>query len=122
MDKISNYKIRDLIYNKYAGKCAYCGYEIERNKFHIDHIKPKRRHLKEFYGTDELENYNPSCKSCNSSKGAFDLEDWRREISLKELRLFNNESNYRICLRFDLVKKTDNNVKFYFEKVEVLNG
>lgn len=122
MKKTSDYKTRDLIYNKYNGKCAYCGVNIEKNKFHIDHIKPKRRHIKGYYGKDEIDNYNPSCVSCNSSKASLELEQWRKELKLKEERLYKYESNYRICVRFGLIKKTNKPIVFYFEKMEVSNG
>jgi hypothetical protein len=30
---------RELIFNKYGGKCAYCGCELEKG-WHTDHIEP----------------------------------------------------------------------------------
>lgn len=38
----------------------------------VDHIVPV-----EFGGTNDLDNLNPSCHSCNYAKGCFDLERYR---------------------------------------------
>lgn len=31
------------VYNKYGGRCAYCGREIEYKDMQVDHIVPKQR-------------------------------------------------------------------------------
>ncbi len=38
-------KDRELIYNKYGGRCAYCGVDLER-KWQLDHIEPIVRRRK----------------------------------------------------------------------------
>lgn len=40
---------RASIYNKYDGKCAYCGCELQKG-WHVDHIEPIRRTRKFEYG------------------------------------------------------------------------
>jgi len=116
----SNSLTRDLIFKKYNGHCAYCGIKIERISFHIDHIQALRRgdriHSKK--GKDSIENYNPSCPSCNSSKNVLSIEDWRREIQLKINRINRDSAQYRILKRFGLIKETNNAVVFYFETLE----
>jgi phosphoribosylformylglycinamidine (FGAM) synthase-like enzyme len=42
---------KEIVYNKYNGRCAYCGIEINYNNFNIDHINPIRRDIK---GKDRL--------------------------------------------------------------------
>ena len=117
---ISNKKIREQILNKYDGKCAYCGVNLE--KLTIDHIEPKRRgatseEVKKYgRGSDAIDNYNPCCQSCNSSKSTFSIEEWRREISLKHERVLKSSSNYRLLNRFSLVKVAEE-VLFHFEKI-----
>lgn len=34
-----NKKQRELVYNKYNGKCAYCGCNLP-TRWHVDHIEP----------------------------------------------------------------------------------
>lgn len=117
--KISNKKIRETIYQKYDGKCAYCGDDLT-GKFTIDHITPKRRKDPKHpnKGKDTIDNYNPCCYSCNSSKSTFTLEQWREEISLKVDRLMRDSSQFRLVWRFGLIGFKKETVTFYFEECE----
>lgn len=54
---------------KNGHKCAYCG---AAKKLTRDHKIPLSRG-----GRDDIENIAPACKSCNSSKGARTVEEWR---------------------------------------------
>jgi 5-methylcytosine-specific restriction endonuclease McrA len=38
-------QIREQIFNKYSGKCAYCGTGLEKG-WHVDHIEPVVRDSK----------------------------------------------------------------------------
>ena len=62
----------DLLYKKFYGLCIYCNLSKATT---IDHIIPLSRK-----GTNELDNLAPSCLSCNSSKGAKLLKEWKPEI------------------------------------------
>lgn len=42
---LSRVKERKIIFDKYAGRCAYCGRELQ-NGWHVDHIEPVRRKYK----------------------------------------------------------------------------
>jgi 5-methylcytosine-specific restriction endonuclease McrA len=124
MNEIEKPQTRKLIFNKYKGHCAYCGCEIFINKFHIDHKMPLRRgtndsELKEsIRGKNSIDNFNPSCISCNSSKNEMSIETWRKELSLKIMRLNRDSSQYRLMKRFGLIIETKNEIIFYFEKHE----
>lgn len=37
-----NKKIREVVYNKYNGHCAYCGKKIAYKDMQVDHFKPQR--------------------------------------------------------------------------------
>lgn len=50
--------------------CAYCG--DENGPFDLDHLYPVARG-----GTDEANNIVVACASCNRSKGAKTLKEWR---------------------------------------------
>lgn len=54
---------RKEIYDKFNGKCAYCGVECGE-KYHIDHIVPLCKG-----GTNEIDNLSLSCPMCNWKKG-----------------------------------------------------
>lgn len=123
-----NKKDRQIIFDKYGGKCAYCGTTLEKG-WHADHIKPivrdfkwnseKKRH--EQTGdcrkpeNEVLENCNPSCASCNIQKNSFSIEEFRSNIK-KFLESLNQYSTqFKFAKRYGLVSETGIEVKFYFE-------
>ena len=115
---------RKIIFDKYNGHCAYCGCDISYDNFSVDHIKPIFRGYTntviESYGIirgdESIDNYNPCCKSCNSSKSTYTLEKWRNEISLKLDRCKIDCSSYALLLRFGMIEEKNRPVVFYFEK------
>jgi len=125
MNLINNKLIRQRILEKYNSKCAYCGCNLTIDTLSIDHIEPKFRHysdkellsLNRIRGICSPQNFNPSCKSCNSSKGTFTIEKWRIEIELKHKRLLRDSSSYRLLFRYGLIT-INNSVKFYFERIQ----
>jgi 5-methylcytosine-specific restriction endonuclease McrA len=112
---------KEIVYNKYNGRCAYCGIEINYNNFNIDHINPIRRDIKGkdrlngIYGNNNIHNLNPSCVSCNCSKWSYSLEEWRNIISNKYNKLIEKEPSFHLLIRFNIVKINKKEVKFYFE-------
>ena len=112
-------EVRGKVLQKYRGHCAYCGCELG-NKWHLDHFIPKRRG--DSYsegivrGDDNIENYMPSCASCNSCKSDLDIEDFRERI-YSRIKMLSNYSEYNIALRFRLIQELDTPVVFYFEKM-----
>lgn len=74
---------RQIIFDKYGGKCAYCGCELQKG-WHVDHIEPVDRHLftkkPNRPERDVLTNLNPSCASCNNYKHSHSLEQFRSEV------------------------------------------
>jgi 5-methylcytosine-specific restriction endonuclease McrA len=114
---------RKIVYKKYKGKCAYCGEDLEYRKMQVDHITPKYRKTSHkeaaswglLKGTNDIENLNPSCRSCNASKSTFTIDNWRKELVLKEMRLMRDSSVYRILKRFEVIKVVKNEILFHFE-------
>jgi 5-methylcytosine-specific restriction endonuclease McrA len=112
---------RQFIFDKYKGKCAYCGVNLTKG-WHADHIKPVVRDLKQT-GTcknpqnETLENYNPSCPSCNTQKNSFTLEQFRQNIKnfIDSLNKYNTQ--YKFAKRYSLLEETGKEVLFYFERV-----
>lgn len=118
LKKISD---REIVLQKFGKKCAYCGCDLHLPSLHIDHIIPKRRGMNQHQFDDSIvscmNNYNPCCKSCNSSKGSMLLEVWRNELEQKISRLLRYSSTYRSALKFGLLTPTNKPVIFYFEKL-----
>lgn len=107
--QISDPRLRKIVFEKYGGRCAYCGCKLKL-RFCVDHI-----HSKHTGGNNKIENYNPSCFSCNSSKSTLSIEKWRKQLSHKIVQLNRDSSIYRAVKRFGLVKEINKNVVFYFE-------
>jgi 5-methylcytosine-specific restriction endonuclease McrA len=58
--------MRQQVYEKYGGHCAYCGRQIEYKEMQVDHIEPQRLFWAYEKGyADRIENLNPSCRRCN---------------------------------------------------------
>lgn len=122
-------KERELVYNKYGGKCAYCGCDLHKG-WHVDHIEPIRRNESDegierinkyrktpiSRGEDNIKNYNPSCRQCNIWKSTYSIEEFRVEISEQINRLNRFNANYRNAKRFELVVEIEKPIVFYFEK------
>lgn len=126
MAKEISVKKRKLVYNKFKGKCAYCGDKLLYKNMAVDHITAKYRgsthsEIRAYgleKGTNDIENLNPSCKSCNSSKSTFTVSDWKKQLQQKHNRLLRDNSSYRILHRFGAIKYKDN-ITFHFEKYNI---
>lgn len=66
-------KIRELVYAKFNGHCAYCGREIAYKDMQVDHIYAQYKG-----GSDDIDNLLPSCRACNFRKGTLSVEQFRR--------------------------------------------
>ena len=123
-------KQREIVYNKFGGKCAYCGCDLQKG-WHVDELEPCRRNHKYNYekkkwvfdGTYEhperlhIDNQMPACASCNINKHSMSLEDFRRLISGFINSLNSQSTQYKIAKRYGLVKEDVKPVIFYFETV-----
>lgn len=113
---------REQVFNKYGGRCAYCGCELKKG-WHVDHIDPHWHNWTEeetkrygfTKGANDIANYNPSCPRCNKWKSTYPLDDFRREISLQIERLNKYNPNYRMAKDYGLLTENNNEVRFYFE-------
>jgi|GEM_PF-2358614 len=56
--------VRDAVWFMTDGHCADCKGRLSPGTFHVDHVKPAIRR-----GEDHITNYQPLCRSCNTSKG-----------------------------------------------------
>lgn len=110
--------VREKVFKKYGGKCAYCGCELVKG-WHVDHFLPVVRNpltgAKLYPERDNLDNMMPSCASCNINKHSMDIEDFRNLIKGFMKHLNEISTQYKIAKRYGLVEEKDIEVKFYFE-------
>jgi hypothetical protein len=121
---------RQLIFDKYGGRCAYCGCELQKG-WHVDEVEPVRRN--HIWNKDKsrwelnkeipfchpermcIENQNPACASCNINKHSESLEQFRKNIAAYMKHLNEISTQYKIAKRYGLIQETGIEVKFYFE-------
>lgn len=120
---------RQKIFDKYGGRCAYCGCEL-KGKWQADHLIPRAffkshvmgqytipAHLKHLgpQDCDHIDNMMPACCSCNNFKSTFHLELFRSEIQMQISRFRKYHPTFRLAERYGLVQETGVGVTFYFE-------
>lgn len=99
-------EIRAEVKAMFGGYCAYCGVQLKKS-FHVDHVIPVAAG-----GVDDICNYFPSCKHCNTFKNSFSLEQFREML---EKQIY--KSGMIIAERFEMIKIIGPvKVVFHFEK------
>jgi len=81
--------LREKVYAKYNGKCAYTGKPLESD-WQIDHVIPQikfGKYLKYKSGLNSFENLMPCLKLVNHYKRSLDLEGFRRYIATLQIRI-----------------------------------
>ena len=126
--KLTKKQEREILFDKYGGKCAYCGCDLP-DRWHVDELLPVRRNMKwnkdktkyVHDGTYEhperlnINNQMPSCPSCNINKHSMSLEEFRSFIRNFVNSLNRYSVQYKFAKKFGLVSETSNRVVFYFE-------
>ncbi len=89
-------------------KCAYCGKGLTPNSFTWDHVFPKSRFE---YKGGLLE--APCCRSCNESKEAMTLEEWKAALKdlLKKIHKNDVGGKRRINIKIRRITKLIKSIK-----------
>lgn len=91
MASIRNKEKRQKVFDKFGGRCAYCGTELTMETMQVDHIVSRL-----FYDLDtneskrdysHIDNLNPSCKACNYYKSDGSLEMFKKRLSALHKRV-----------------------------------
>ena len=127
MKKIERIKV----YNKYGGRCSYCGTDIEYKDMQVDHLFPQRlAHLytmsvsRKKYGCigdniDSFENLMPSCRRCNHYKRAYTLEEFRTLMKSLHKRISSHYIN-KVAIDYNIITLKPFYGKFYFEQSKII--
>lgn len=113
---------RELVKNKFDGRCAYCGIDLPEKGWCADHVIAIRRRGKKGKclkpHLDNIDNMYPSCRPCNNFKHTFTIERFRHELEqqIERARLYS--VNFRMAEKFGMIKLRQRKLKvvFYFEK------
>jgi hypothetical protein len=65
--KLAKKRYRQSIYEAWNHKCAYC----KADATSLDHIIPRFKS-----GSSNRNNLVPACRSCNSNKASYKMEEW----------------------------------------------
>ncbi len=111
--------VRQRVYNKFCGRCAYCGTAIEIINMQVDHYLPRCR--EKFYANrckkdvHSEENLMPSCQRCNHYKRGRTPKQFKELMQSLNARL---ESIYILKVAVDFCMATIKPFDgiFYFEK------
>ncbi|WP_392564337.1 HNH endonuclease signature motif containing protein [Orbus wheelerorum] len=122
------------LFNKFNGRCAYCGCELQKG-WHADHIEPIYRKLElKFNGSkviakqtgesfkpefDCIDNLFPSCPQCNRFKSVYSVEQFREKLQKQVDIARKYSSGFRLAEKYGLVTEVSKSIVFYFEKVGV---
>lgn len=129
-------KVRNIVYAKFDGHCAYCGDPIERKQtkgkksLQVDHII-SQYHFKNFFAKihipvflyhlskddiNHIDNLFPSCNVCNFYKTGDNLEAFRDRLNNMVNVLKRDSTTYNRLLQYGLIKETNKPVVFHFER------
>jgi hypothetical protein len=125
-----NAKVRQIIFDKFGGRCAYSGTPLESD-WQPDHIKPVVRNggIMEYKSNDNIDNMIPCQKLINHYKHSYDLETFRTWLlgglhtRLKKVpknpRTTKGAARKKYILKiaeyFGITEDKPFNGKFYFE-------
>lgn len=112
-------KLRELVYAKYNGHCAYCGCEIEYKDMQVDHANSLWGNV--YLGNskiqnDSLDNLMPACRQCNLYKGGSNIEAFRTLLKETFEKNSLNTWQIRFGIKYGMIEKHPWDGKFYFEK------
>lgn len=105
-------RMREYLYRKMQGRCAYCGQKIDISEMQIDHILPVSRG-----GSDNIDNLICSCQSCNHYKRAANLPEFRKKIFTMIDRL-KKDYVFKVALRYGMITLNNVDDNFYFERLK----
>ena len=110
---------REAVFNKYGGRCAYCGCELTLRTMQVDHIKAVYTSSLENNNVetqdDSFDNLNPSCRQCNFYKGTLNIEQFRNKIKTTLYETCQSTFQATLAKKLGMMKVTQFD-KFYFEK------
>lgn len=124
--------VRQRIYDKYKGRCGYCGDYLKIKDMTIDHIIPKsifietilsKKNIPTFLkhlttqDVSHIDNLMCCCKVCNAWKGTKHLNQFKKEIT-KSISYIRNDINFKIGVKYKLIIESEPDIKFFFEELQ----
>lgn len=117
--------VREKVFNKYEGHCAYCGKTMTYKEMQVDHYYPqcKARFYARRFKIDvhAEENLMPTCRRCNHYKRAASPVAFKKLMKSLHERL---EAIYilKVAVDFGMATIQPFDGRFYFEKLQALSA
>ena len=129
-------KTRELVWNKYGHRCAYCGKPLPYEKMQVDHVWPQHlsdrenQHVYSYetklterykeinradYKLNDIQNLNPACRQCNFYKGGETLDQFRNKLHTLIHRCRKEYIN-KVAEDYGIYVYHEWDGKFFFEK------
>ena len=108
--------------NSKSGNCYVCNCIITDDNFETSHVKSKFNG-----GTNHVSNLRATCLPCNRAMGTTDLEEFKKDFIINDLKNFNeylkniDVTKDEVIEFFTLHKPGDGNVRFYNKAIELLS-
>lgn len=112
-------QIREQVFWKYSGHCAYCGCELEYKDMQVDHIESV--YVSALRGrpqNDDISNLMPACRACNFYKSSNDIEGLRRQIYNWLEQTCRSSFQVILAMKYGILEYKPWNRKFYFEMLK----
>jgi len=123
--KLSSSKRENLV-TAWKNRCVYCGESVNARFVQVDHAIPLVLQnqillLSKFVDLPTLNlnddwNLFPTCKSCNNWKGGNTVLGFRNELEQQVSRCEKYSRNYRMAIRFGLLKIEKEKVVFLMDE------
>lgn len=114
-------ELRNRVYEKLGGRCAYCGKKIAYKDMQVDHYLPQNSgaYAMVFHDVKDLNdisNLMPSCRRCNHYKRSHLPENFKTMIKTLHERV---EKIYiaKVAIDYGIIILQPHEGIFYFEKV-----
>ena len=102
---------RHAVYEKYGGRCAYCGRKIEYKDMQVDHMVAVCNG-----GTSDMCNLMPSCRRCNHYKRSSSIDGFRAKLQGVKRNLLDTYLGM-VAIDYEMIVWVGWDGKFYFEGV-----
>lgn len=112
-------ELREKVFDKYDGHCAYCGCELKMDDMQVDHIDSQYlTRLKGESVAETIDTLNPSCRQCNFYKGIETIEVFRRSLSNILQKSIQKPFQFRLGMKYGMISVKEWDKKFFFEKCD----
>ena len=119
MRKTISKALRQQVFDKYAGHCAYCGTELSLCDMQVDHANSvSRAEYKGEEADNSLSNLMPACRACNFYKSVYTVEQFRNRIKEELAHTCIRTFQTRLAMQYGIISYHKWDGRFYFENLK----